>query len=116
MREARDRPDEHPRMQDLQSFHERLDHEKGFDVDMLRNAAYLAEEVGEVVQAIRALNRAGDTPLLDAARCQLGEELADCLAYILKLSNYGDIDLEEAYLRKMELNQGRSWNVLKDDA
>jgi NTP pyrophosphatase (non-canonical NTP hydrolase) len=37
------------------------------------------------------------------------EELADVLAYVLKLANYTGIDLEEAYLRKMQLNERREW-------
>jgi NTP pyrophosphatase (non-canonical NTP hydrolase) len=96
-------------LDELQAFHARFDREKGFDVDMLRNAAYLAEEVGEVVQAIRALNRAEDVPATDTARQHLGEELADCLAYVLKLANYAGVDMEKAYLRKMEVNLGRAW-------
>jgi NTP pyrophosphatase (non-canonical NTP hydrolase) len=35
--------------------------------------------------------------------------LADCLAYILKLANYMEVDLEEAYLEKMKTNVGRNW-------
>lgn len=75
---------------------------------MLRNIACLSEEIGEVVSAIRAFKRAEDASALDEARSQLGEELADCLAYILKLANYGSIDLQEAYLQKMERNLGRT--------
>lgn len=102
-------PREHPCIRELQAFHEALDREKKFDVDMLRNIAYLSEEIGEVVSAIRAFKRAEDPSALDEARSQLGEELADCLAYILKLANYGSIDLQEAYLQKMERNLGRTW-------
>ena len=94
---------------EMQAFHEMLDREKGFDRDMLRNVAYLAEEVGEVVNAIRKV-RDADGPLAEeAARAHLGEELADCLAYILKLANYGGLDLQEAYVKKMNRNLNRAW-------
>lgn len=32
----------------------------------------------------------------------LGKELADCLAYILKIANFFDIDLEDSFYLKME--------------
>ena len=97
-------------IRELQVFHESLDREKGFDSDMLRNVAYLSEEIGEVVSAIRDFKNADEPSAVEAARTHLGEELADCLAYILKLSNYGGIDLQEAYLRKMERNLTRTWH------
>ena len=42
-------------------------------------------------------------------RERIQDELADCLAYLLKLSNYAGIDLEQAYLHKMTINANRSW-------
>ena len=97
-------------IRELQTFHESLDREKGFDVDMLRNVAYLAEEIGEVVSAIRSFEEAAESAALEEARAHLGEELADCLAYILKLANYGGVDLQEAYSRKMKQNLTRTWH------
>ena len=46
---------------------------------------------------------------LDKHRAALRAELADLLAYTLKLANYADIDLEQAYLEKMRTNLGREW-------
>ena len=96
-------------LRDLQAFHESLDREKGFDLDMLRNVAYLSEEIGEVVHAIRDFKKAEDSATLVQVRGHLGDELADCLAYILKLANYGGVDLQEAYVRKMTRNLDRTW-------
>lgn len=106
---------DNPCIRDLQTFHKWLDQEKDFDVDMLRNIAYLAEETGEVVSAIRDLQRAATPPSLDEAKIHLGEELADCLAYILKLANYGGVDLQEAYLEKMKQNLARTWHRSGED-
>jgi len=97
-------------LSELQAFHESFDRERNFDSDMLRNVAYFSEEVGEVVSAIRDLEKAKGSSELKDARAQLGEELADCLAYILKLANYGGVDLQEAYLKKMERNLNRTWS------
>ena len=96
-------------IRDLQAFHQWFDQEKQFDTDMLRNIAYLSEEVGEVVNAVRTLKRANDPASVNMAQEHLGDELADCLAYILKLANYAGIDLQEAYRRKMERNLSRTW-------
>jgi NTP pyrophosphatase (non-canonical NTP hydrolase) len=96
-------------LRDMQAFHETLNREKGFDLDMLRNVAYLSEEIGEVVHAIRELEKAESSAAPEKAREHLGEELADCLAYILKLANYGGVDLQEAYARKMTRNLDRTW-------
>jgi NTP pyrophosphatase (non-canonical NTP hydrolase) len=96
-------------LREMQAFHEMLDREKGFDRDMLRNVAYLAEEVGEVVSAIREVRDADGPSAGEASRVHLGEELADCLAYLLKLANYGGLDLQEAYVKKMNRNLNRAW-------
>jgi NTP pyrophosphatase (non-canonical NTP hydrolase) len=101
-------------LQDMQAFHESLDREKGFDLDKLRNVAYLSEEIGEVVRAIRELEKVEGFAASEKAREHLGEELADRLAYILKLANYGGVDLQEAYVRKMTRNLDRTWR--KSDA
>ena len=100
---------EQPGLREFQTFHKALDQQKGFDVDMLRNIGYLAEEIGEVVTAIRAHQKAGSATEIEGTRAHLGEELADCLAYILKLANYAGVDLQEAYLQKMKRNLDRTW-------
>jgi NTP pyrophosphatase (non-canonical NTP hydrolase) len=99
----------------IQSFHERLDAEKGFDGDPVRNVAYLVEEIGEVARAVRRLHRskpaeADRTQLLE----DLAEELADCLAYLAKIATSHGIDLEQAYVGKMERNSVREWPLRSD--
>lgn len=96
-------------LSDLQTFHQHLDREKQFDTDLLRNSAYLTEEVGEVIHAIRKFRQAHNSLNAQAARAHLGEELADCLAYILTLANYAEINLQEAYCDKMLRNLQRTW-------
>ncbi len=106
------------RLGDFQRFHRALDHEKGFGADLGMNFAGLAEEVGEVgreikltlIQAERLLARTGNRSeavrqALSVRHDELADEMADVLAYLLKLANYTGIDLEAAYVRKM----GRNW-------
>jgi len=97
-------------LQELQAFHREFDEEKHFDQDIFRNIAYLSGEIGELVSAIRTLRKANDISDKSVARIQVGEELADCLAYIVKLANYAEIDLHKAYVNKMRKNTDREWH------
>lgn len=103
-------------LQGLQEFHKNLDHEKGFDTDIIRNVAYLTGEIGEVMTAIRELKKANSPEDISTAREGLGEELVDCLAYVLKLANYAEVNLGEAYLAKMENNLSRDWRKLDTES
>ncbi len=96
-------------LRDMQRFHAWLDELKQFDQAIMPNLAFLAGEVGEVINAVRDLDRLGPEGSLDDARAHIAEELADCLAYISKLANYMEIDLQEAYVKKMTRNIGRTW-------
>jgi len=42
---------------------------------------------------------------------ELGSELADVTLYLLQLASVSGIDLEEAVLKKIEVNKGRKWDV-----
>ena len=110
------------RLPDLQRWHHALDREKGFTTDLALNFICLQEEMGELASELlgvlgrqRALQRDGMTPqqALESAVAEqetgLCDEMADCLAYLLKLANYTGIDLESAYLAKMRDNCYRTW-------
>jgi deoxyadenosine/deoxycytidine kinase/NTP pyrophosphatase (non-canonical NTP hydrolase) len=110
------------RLADFQRFHLSLDAQKGFEPDVLFNFAGLAEEIGELARELQLLwmrqaelEREGLEPeraraqALSGRRDRLRDELADSLAYLLKLSNYAGIDLEDAYLEKMALDARRGW-------
>jgi len=97
-------------IQDLQAFHTALDQEKQFDQDIFRNIAYLTGEMGELVSAIRKVRKANNDADELEARNHVGEELADCLAYVIKLANYAKIDLHDAYTNKMKRNLTREWH------
>jgi deoxyguanosine kinase len=107
---------------DLQRFHIELDAAKHFSTDPYFNYLCLSEEMGELGSEFAKtwlvetrLITEGEQPgearqrALDQNREALKSELADCMAYLLKLANYAEIDLESAYLSKMEQNQIRSW-------
>ncbi len=110
------------RLTDFQQFHLSLDADKGFSPDPYLNFIGLSEEVGELAQVLKML-WARQTALhqqgidgeqarrlaLSQYRSALQDELADCLAFLLKLSNYAGIELESAYLGKMQINAARRW-------
>ena len=66
-------------------------------------------EAGELANKIKKLSRASmwgvNTAKVDID--DVREELADILAYLLKLANEMKVDLEEAYREKMERNDAR---------
>jgi len=110
------------RLQDFQEFHLSLDAEKGFDPDPFLNFIGFSEEMGELATVLKMLwlrqarlQSSGHSPenarrtSLNEHRGAIQDELADCLAYLLKLSNYAGINLEAAYLEKMQINAQRRW-------
>ena len=107
---------DHPTLPEMQRYHLELDEVKGFDPDIYYNTILLQEEVGELAavlaQTWRVEHREGvpREEALSRKRDELACELADCLAYLVKLSNYAGVNLEEAYLTKMRRNVGREWN------
>lgn len=107
---------------EYQQFHVDLDREKGFITDLYFNYLCLSEEMGELGSEIAQLWREETQFRLQGysgvqargaaigkQKPALASELADCMAYLLKLANYAGIDLEAAYRAKMKTNRSRSW-------
>lgn len=110
------------RLASFQQFHNRLDEAKSFDPDLFFNYILLTEELGEVAKHLvkvwgeaKYLEKGGKTAAeahqeaLARSRAGLRGELADLLAYTIKLANYAGIDLERAYRDKMRHNIDRTW-------
>ena len=105
-----------------QQFHRHLDANKQFDPDLFFNYILLTEEMGEIASELVNIWRDSQRLLQDGRsataarqeaitqhRATLRSELADLLAYTLKLANYAGIDLGAAYQEKMKRNIGRDW-------
>lgn len=114
---ARGRP-----LADFQRFHVELDRTKGFNANVYFNYLCLSEEIGElgselaklwtVENTLLAQGRSQEQARQDALTTRglgIESELADCMAYLLKIANYTGIDLEAAYLEKMKENRDRVW-------
>ncbi len=97
------------RLRDFQSFHHWLDAAKGFDPDPFFNFILLQEEMGELARLLSQKWGARRDQGAPPPREDFGSEMADVLAYLLKLANYLGVDLEAAYLEKMRANASRKW-------
>ena len=110
------------RLGDFQRWQLALDREKGFLADLYFNFICLTEEIGELGAQLKDIwaaqeklyDKIGNRQEAQDRALQehlpnLQEELADCLAYLLKLANYTGVDLEQAYLTKMSINKERIW-------
>jgi deoxyguanosine kinase len=113
---------EEGRLSAYQQFHRHLDDAKNFDPDLFFNYILLTEEMGEIAKELvkvwrdgKRLTSDGRSPeeahqeAVNKHRANLRSELADLLAYTIKLANYTSIDLEQAYLDKMRHNIVRDW-------
>ena len=65
--------------------------------------------VGDVGDLMKLVQAAGGVRDIPDAETRLAHELADCLWSVLVLSNAYGIDLEQAILDKLALNQTREW-------
>ncbi len=97
------------RLRDFQAFHDWLDETRQFSRDPLLNFVKMQEEIGELARLVAARSGAKSDVEAPAALEAVGLELADVLAYLLKLANTLGVDLEAAYLEKMQANLNRRW-------
>jgi NTP pyrophosphatase (non-canonical NTP hydrolase) len=69
-------------------------------------AVSLSIEAAEVLEHFQFTEEIRD-------RDELASELADVTLYLLQLASVSGIDLEQAVLKKIEVNQSREWDVEK---
>lgn len=91
-------------LSDLQRWHHVLDQEQGLLQDIYLNFIGLTRETGTLATVLADTwpGHADGEPFPSSAI--LKQALADCLAYLLKIANGAGIDLEAAYLDRMQLN------------
>ncbi len=70
-------------------------------------AMALAGEAGELLEHFQWLNEAQSSALSPAKRDEVALEMADILAYLLRLSQRLDVDLIDALRRKITINEQR---------
>lgn len=103
---------EKPTLQDIQQYIAKMKIERGHNTeDKAYEAMLLAEEVGELISAIRKTMKGGG---VDVAKTPLTiddvkDEIADVLIFLLSIANMHDINVEEAFRQKEEKNKKRTW-------
>lgn len=89
---------------------------KGFDLTLEQRLAYLTTEVGEVTREALKLRgflesgvRNGEAPEETARK--LGMEIYDVVWNLFDLADIAGVNLEEAFVKKAELNESREWKI-----
>lgn len=101
-------------LSELQDFIRSMVRKRGFEKETMQDVLLLLiEEVGELARAVRSFTG------LKISRRQLdnyenlGQELADCLVYLIDLANLANIKLEDAFREKEAINSERRWRSRK---
>lgn len=103
---------EKPSIQDFQQYVRELKIERGFSTeDKPFECMLMAEEVGELFSAIRK-NMKGGSIGSGSTAGNVKLELADVFIYLCSIANQHNIDLEEAFREKEEINKQRTWKRL----
>lgn len=97
-----------PVLADFQKYVSELEVERGFSgQNVIEKCLLLGEEIGELFKAVRkSQNMSVDN---NSNFTSVKEELADILIYICAIANRLDIDLEQAFRQKEEINMKREW-------
>ena len=100
-----------PTMADFQQYVKEMKAERGFRVEPIYECCLLAEEVGELISAVRKNTKGGSIGSGSVAG-NVKLELADVLIYLCSIANIHGINLEEAFREKEEINKQRTWKRL----
>jgi len=99
---------EHPMLADFQAYVAKLETERGFADQSVRDKCLLlGEEIGELFKSVRKTE--GLKVDVSSQFGTVSEELADIFIYICAIANRYDIDLEVAFREKEAINHQRSW-------
>ncbi|MFC1613249.1 MazG nucleotide pyrophosphohydrolase domain-containing protein [Patescibacteria group bacterium] len=99
---------ENPTLKNIQNYVTELEKERGFSNEtILQKSLLLGEEVGELFKAIRKKERLKIDH--NSKFGSVDEELADVLILVCAIANRFNIDLENAFRNKEEINKKRNW-------
>ena len=99
---------EQSKLQNIQQYVRELEIERGFDHQtVIEKCLLLGEEVGELFKAVRKSEKIKIDS--NSQKHEVSNELADILIYLCAIANRYDIDVEEAFREKEEINKKRKW-------
>ncbi|WP_439741317.1 MazG nucleotide pyrophosphohydrolase domain-containing protein [Bacillus pseudomycoides] len=91
------------KLSEFQQYVANFSKEKGFaDTTIEKRTMYLMAELGELTEAVLRRND-------DNIKREIGLEMFDVIWNVCDLANKLEIDLEEAFQEKMEINRDREW-------
>ncbi|MEB3052589.1 MazG nucleotide pyrophosphohydrolase domain-containing protein [Bacillus pseudomycoides] len=91
------------KLSEFQQYVSNFSKEKGFaDTTIEERTMYLMAELGELTEAVLRRND-------DNIKREIGLEMFDVIWNVCDLANKLEIDLEEAFQEKMEINRDREW-------
>ncbi|OGM93356.1 hypothetical protein A2333_02895 [Candidatus Wolfebacteria bacterium RIFOXYB2_FULL_49_7] len=99
---------ENPELKDFQNYIAEMLEERGFAGQSIEKIFMLfTEECGELAKAARK----SDGMHVDgnSEHFEVAHELADVFNYLLDIANYFNVDLEQAFREKEEMNKKRTW-------
>lgn len=97
-----------PTLKDFQTYVAETVKQRGFDKETTPELFMLfLEECGELAKAARKTQHIKTDAHSDEFK--LAHELADVLWYVVVLANKCNVDLEQAFRAKEELNKQRTW-------
>mgnify|MGYP000501208525 CR=1 FL=1 len=95
-------------LSNLQKYVTELEQERGFiNQTVIQKCLLLGEEVGELFKAVRKSENISTD--INSNIHNVGEELSDILIYVCAIANRYNIDMEEAFRAKEEINKKRIW-------
>jgi len=99
---------ENPTLGDFQEYVKKLELQRGFtNQNAIEKCLLLGEEMGELFKAIRkAMKLKTD---INSNIGSVKEEIADIMIYLCAIANRFEIDIEQAFREKEEVNKKREW-------
>ncbi|MES5929943.1 MazG nucleotide pyrophosphohydrolase domain-containing protein [Bacillus cereus group sp. MG9] len=77
---------------------------------MEERTLFLVTEIGEVAQEVLKISSIPDADNINELKEHLSFEIYDAVWNLFDLANKLDIDLEEAFRKKSEINKYRNWD------
>ena len=97
-----------PTLKDFQAYIATMARERGFENETIPEMfMLLMEECGEMAKAARKSAKIHTDK--NSEQFHLDHEVADVFIYLLDICNHFDIDLEQAFRDKEEINKKRTW-------
>lgn len=101
---------DNPTLKDFQEYVKELEIDRGFEKqNVLEKCLLMGEEIGELFKAVRKM-QAISIDKQNSKITTVEEELADILIYLCSIANRYNIDLEESFRNKEEVNKQRIWS------